>query len=460
MNAPTLDSLQIPPHDIDAEQAVLGGLLVAGRAHDSSAWAVVSGLLDDSDFYRQDHRLIFRAVSVLASQNQPIDILLLQDFLKSKNELENAGGFAYLVNLIKSTPSAANIKAYAEIVQEKAMQRAILTATTDAQALVYGKQGSSKQILENVLQKLFLLENKGLRGARSFYSAKQILRSVLEQMEIRSASENAIVGQACGLDELDKALSGFEDAKLYLIGARPRVGKTTLAMTIAEKLALDGKPVAFFSQEMPAINLGEKMIASQGRVAYADIRTAKLQDEQWAKVAYAVKRMGEVPFYVDDSSNISPADIRSRCRRLLTEKQHDKLGAIVIDYIGLMQPSGSKDYGTENGNITAISRELMALKKEFACPIILLSQLNRECEKRPNKRPLLSDLRDSGSLEQDADAIIFLYRDELYNEDSPDKGIAEVIIAKNRSGMQDTVKLAFNGAYQRFDNLSYDKGWI
>jgi replicative DNA helicase len=459
MNAPTLDSLQIPPHDIDAEQAVLGSLLVAGRANDSGAWATVSGLIDEMAFYRQDHRLIFRAIESLAAVNEPIDILTLKAWLETRKELENAGGFAYLVRLIQHTPSAANSKAYAEIVQEKAMLRALLEVSTTLQAAVFGKDAASKTILQNSLQSMFTLENKGLQGTKTFLSAKQLFKTVLAQMEQRSASGNAIIGHKSGLNELDTVLSGFEDGKLYLIGARPRVGKTTLAMTIAESFALDGKPVAFFSQEMPSLNLGEKILASQGRVDYSAVRSAQLQEEQWAKVALAIKKMGNVPFYVDDSSNISPADVRSRCRRLMTEKGHKKLGLIVIDYVGLMMPSGGKDHGTENANITAISRELMAIKKEFECPIVLLSQLNRECEKRPNKRPVLSDLRESGSLEQDADAVIFLYRDELYNEESPDKGVAEVIIAKNRSGMQDTVRLAFSGNYQRFDNLAYDRGW-
>ena len=463
MNAPLFDDLRVPPYSLEAEQAVLGGLLISGRAHDANAWAVVSGLLIEEDFYRQDHRLIFRAIATLASQNQPLDILVIQNALASHNDLENAGGFAYLVTLVRETPSAANIKAYAEIVHEKAMLRAVLQTCAELSDAVYSKAADSKTLVERAVQSFFTLETKGTRGLQSFTPLKAILRKLLPILEERSASDNPIIGEQSGLVALDNALSGFEDNKLYILAARPRVGKTTLAMTIAENFALNGKPVAFFSQEMSELNLGEKILASQGRVDFAAVRSAHLTEEQWVKVATAVKKMSNVPFYVDESTNISPADVRSRCRRLLVEHKHAKLGLIVIDYVSLMRPSANKNFASENETIAAISRELMSVKTEFECPILLLAQLNRECEKRPNKRPVLPDLRDSGALEQDANVVMFLYRDELYNEDSPDKGVAEVIIAKNRAGMQDTVRLAFQGSYQRFENLAdhyqHQQGW-
>lgn len=450
------ENLMVPPHDIAAEQAVLGAFIVSGMAKDErAAWSIVQPLLDEEDFYRHDNRLIFRAISALITDGKPTDMVTVEEWLKSAGELDNAGGFAYLADLARGVPFHANVRAYADIVRDKALLRAIISVTVGVQAAAFqAASGAGRGVVEDALQQFFKLETRGTRGLDAWKSLKHILKDVLEDMDKRSASSSALLGYSTGLSDLDQVIPGLEKSKLYLIGGRPGQGKTTLGMTICENVALEGGQVAIFSQEMPSLSLGQKTVASQGRADFNAVRRPHLLDEAgWAGVTRGVTKIANTAFYVDDSAGLSPADIRARLRRLVMDTGRP-VDLVMIDYVGLMVPSGGKDHGSENANITNISRELMAIKKEFEVPILLLSQLNREVEKRGNRRPVLSDLRDSGSLEQDADVVMFLYRDEYYDQQSAEKGVAEIIVAKQRAGEIGTVKAAFSGKFQRFDDLA------
>lgn len=445
--ADTYESLKIPPHSIEAEQSVLGGLML-----DNEAWMVIGDKLSETDFYRQDHRLIFRAITYLASQQKPLDVITLSEWLKENRSLEDAGGLAYLATMAKDTPSAANIAAYADIVREKSILRQLISVGTEIADSGYNTEGrDSRELLDQAERKVFEIAEQGTRNTKSFRDLKSLMKATLENIELLSKLNSTITGVSTGYTDLDEMTSGLQKGDLVIVAGRPSMGKTTFSMNIAEYAAAHKKlPVAVFSMEMPAEQLTLRLLSSMGRVDQHRLRTGQLTDEDWPRIATAVKIFADVPMFIDDSPALSPNEVRARSRRLVRE--HGQLGLIVLDYLQLMQGSGKNENRTTE--VSEISRSLKALAKELSTPIIVLSQLNRSLEQRPNKRPVMSDLRESGAIEQDADVIMFVYRDEVYHPDSAEKGSAEIIIAKQRNGPIGTCRLTFLGKYTRFENYT------
>ncbi|NOQ70008.1 MAG: replicative DNA helicase [Gammaproteobacteria bacterium] len=438
------NNLRVPPHSIEAEQAVIGGLLL-----DNRAWENIADKLVDDDFYRFDHRLLFSAIRELESRNEPFDAVTLSQCLEKNDRLEQAGGLLYLGRLAKDTPSAANIVAYANIVREKSVLRQLIAVGTDISGSGYVPEGrDSKELLDNAEKKVYQIAEQGARGEGGFQEMKTLLSKTVDKIDHLFNSDGAITGVSTGFDKFDEMTTGLQEADLVIVAGRPSMGKTTFAMNIAENAAIGDKlPVAVFSMEMPGDSLAMRMISSLGRVDQHHIRTGNLTDEDWARITSAIHILSEAKIFIDDTPALSPHEIRARARRL--KRQHG-LGLIVIDYIQLMQiHGGSENRATE---ISEISRSLKAMAKELKVPVIALSQLNRSLEQRPDKRPIMSDLRESGAIEQDADLIVFIYRDEVYNEDSPQKGIAEIIIAKQRNGPIGKSLLTFLGKYTKFEN--------
>lgn len=390
--ADSYESLKIPPHSIEAEQSVLGGLLLSGLARDSTAWDTIADKVVESDFYRQDHRLIFRAIADLAEDSKPLDLVTVSEWLKQRGELENAGGFAYLATMAKDTPSAANIRAYAEIVREKSILRQLISVGTGIADSAFTAQGRpSKELLDEAEQKVFRIAEQGARQGQVFKPLKKLLKTTLEHIEELSKLNSTITGVSTGYTDLDEMTSGLQKGDLVIVAGRPSMGKTTFSMNIAEYAAAHKKlPTAVFSMEMPAEQLVLRLLSSMGRVDQHKVRTGKLTDEDWPRIATAVKIFSEVPMFIDDSPALSPTEVRARARRLMRE--HGQLGLIVLDYLQLMQVGGGSDNRT--AEISEISRSLKSLAKELACPVIALSQLNRSLEQRPNKRPVMSDLRE------------------------------------------------------------------
>ncbi|MEE9325691.1 MAG: replicative DNA helicase [Cocleimonas sp.] len=446
--AEKIEYLKVPPHSIEAEQSVLGGLLLENRA-----WDKIADVVEEEDFYRHDHRLIFRSIAVLAERDKPLDIITLSEWLKDRDELENAGGLAYLGTLAKDTPSAANIKAYADIVREKSVLRQLISIGTEITEDAFNSGDRlSKDLLDDAERKVFEIAEQGNRQ-KDFKNIKSLLKQSLATIDELSKSDSTITGASTGYTDLDEMTSGLQPGDLIIVAGRPSMGKTTFSMNLAEFIAInDKKPIAIFSMEMPAEQLVLRMFASMGRVPLNHIRTGKIREEDWPRIGMAVKTFGETQIFIDDTPALSPTEIRAKARRLARE--HGQLGVIVIDYIQLMQTGSASD--NRAAEISEISRSLKALAKELKVPVIALSQLNRSLEQRPNKRPIMSDLRESGAIEQDADVIMFIYRDEVYNEDTPDKGMAEVIIGKQRNGAIGKVRLTFTGKYTRFDNFMPD----
>jgi replicative DNA helicase len=442
------ESLKIPPHSIEAEQSVLGGLML-----ENSAWDQIADRVIEADFYRYDHRLIFRSIADLAEENKPLDVITLSEWLKQRGELNDAGGLAYLGTLAKDTPSAANIRAYADIVREKSVLRQLISVGSKISDSAFNSgDRPSKDLLDEAEREVFRIAEQGSRQ-QAFHPIKDLLKSALTKIEELSKSGDTITGEATGYTDLDQKTSGFHAGDLVIVAGRPAMGKTTFSMNIAEHVALKGeKPVAIFSMEMPAEQLILRMFASHGRVPLTDIRTGKIREEDWPRIGMAVTAFAKTKLFIDDTPALSPTEIRAKTRRLARE--HNGLGLIVIDYLQLMQTGSKAD--NRAAEISEISRSLKGLAKELSCPIIALSQLNRSVEQRPDKRPVMSDLRESGAIEQDADIIIFIYRDEVYNEESPDKGTAEIIISKQRNGPIGRVRLHFHGKYTRFDNHTSD----
>ncbi|RVU85441.1 replicative DNA helicase [Leucothrix sargassi] len=447
MDNESFESLRVPPHSIEAEQSVLGGLML-----DNRAWDTVADKVSEEDFYRQDHRLIFRSIVELAENGQPLDWITLSEWLKQRSELENAGGSTYLGTLAKDTPSAANILAYANIVREKSVLRQLISVGTDIADLAYnGGDQDSRALLDEAEKRVFQIAEQGSKS-ETFVPIKELLKASLDKIQYLAETEGSITGTATGYNELDEKTSGLNEGDLIIVAGRPAMGKTTFSMNIAEHVALSEKPVVIFSMEMPAEQLILRMFASNGRVPLSDIRTGKIREEDWPRVAMSVKAFSKTKLFIDDMGGQTPTDIRAKTRRLARE--HGQIGLIVIDYLQLMQTAGKSENRTNE--VSEISRSLKSLAKELKCPIIALSQLNRSLEQRSDKRPIMSDLRESGAIEQDADIIMFIYRDEVYDENSPDKGQAEVIIGKQRNGPIGTVRLTFQGKYTRFDSFSPD----
>lgn len=441
------EQLKIPPHSIKAEQSILGGLML-----DNSAWDQVVEIVQEDDFYRHDHRQIFKAIAHLSEHNKPFDVITLSEWLGSRDELDNVGGLAYLGSLAKDTPSAANIKAYAAIVRERSILRQLITVGTNIANSAYAPDGrDSEELLDQAESSVFKIAEKGARGKQGFVGIKTLLTQAVDRIDTLFQQDNPITGLSTGFTDFDEMTSGLQKGDLIIVAGRPSMGKTTFSMNIAENAAIQsGAPVAVFSMEMPGDSLAMRMLSSIGRINQHSIRTGKLSDEDWPKLTHAVGILAEAPIYIDDTPALTPTELRAKARRL-TREVGGNLGLVVIDYLQLMQVRGSGENRT--AEISEISRSLKGLAKELECPVIALSQLNRSLEQRPNKRPVMSDLRESGAIEQDADLIVFIYRDEVYNDDSPDKGSAEIIIAKQRNGPIGMVRQTFLGQFTRFENF-------
>lgn len=441
------DSLKIPPNSIQAEQSVLGGLML-----DNQTWDSVADKLIEDDFYRKDHRLIFRTIAQLAEKQEPFDIITISEALDAIGELDNAGGLGYLGMLAKDTPSAANIVSYAAIVRDRSILRQLIHIGTDISDSAFNPEGrDTSELLEHAEQKVFKIAENRQRGQGGFQPVRALLAQAVERIETLFEQEGNITGAATGFTDFDQMTSGLQPADLIIVAGRPSMGKTSIAMNMAENIAIKGdKPVAVFSMEMPGEALAMRMMSSLGRIDQHKIRTGKLDDDEWPRLTSAVTLLEKTKLFIDDTPALTPTEVRSRARRLMRE--HGQLGLIVLDYLQLMQSPTSGDNRVQQ--ISDISRSLKALAKELHTPVIALSQLNRNLEQRPNKRPVMSDLRESGAIEQDADLIVFVYRDEVYNEDSPDKGIAEIIIGKQRNGPLGTVRLTFLGQFTRFENFA------
>ena len=438
------DKLKLPPYSIEAEQSVLGGLMI-----DNSTWEQVADQIAEEDFYRRDHRLIFRAITALAENDQPLDVITLSEWLEQQKELENVGGLSYLGALAKNTPTSANIKAYADIVRVRSVLRQLIRVSTEIAESAYNTEGkSSAEILDKAEQQVFQIAEQGARTGKGYQSVTELMGATLEKIQTLFENDAAYTGVPTGFDDFDGKTSGLQPSDLIIIAGRPSMGKTSFAMNIVESVAVKAKQaVAVFSMEMPGDQLVMRMLSSLGRIDSNKVRTGKLDDADWPRLTSAVNILNEAPIFIDDTPGMSPMEIRARARRI--KKEHG-LGLIVIDYLQLMQLSGSSE--NRATEISEISRSLKGLAKELQVPVIALSQLNRSLEQRPNKRPVMSDLRESGAIEQDADLIVFIYRDEVYNEESPDKGSAEIIIGKQRNGPIGMSRLTFLGKYTKFEN--------
>ncbi|MBT8440210.1 MAG: replicative DNA helicase [Gammaproteobacteria bacterium] len=440
------DSLRIPPHSIQAEQSVLGGLMLS-----NSSWDNVADRVVREDFYRREHQLIFNAIRVLADAQKPFDVVTLSEELERNGALDEAGGMSYVGTLASDTPSAANIRAYADIVREHSVKRQLIRVGTEIADSGFQTEGRSvSDLLDSAESSVFEIAEQQAKGKTGFKDIKNLLTTAMDRIETLYHADEPITGLSTGFSDLDNMTSGLQKSDLIIVAGRPSMGKTTFAMNLAENVAIQGQmPVAVFSLEMPGDQLVMRMLSSLGRIDQHRLRTGKLEDDEWPRLTSAVSILSEARLHIDDSASLTPTEIRARSRRLMRE--HGQLGLIVIDYLQLMQAPGAGNNRTEE--ISVISRSLKALAKELNVPVIALSQLNRNLEQRPNKRPVNSDLRESGSIEQDADIIAFVYRDEVYNEESPDKGIAEIIIGKQRNGPIGTCRLTFMGQFTKFENF-------
>ncbi|MCE5234051.1 MAG: replicative DNA helicase [Mizugakiibacter sp.] len=446
--APRIDALRVPPHSIEAEQAVLGGLMLAPES-----WDRVADRIGEDDFYRKDHRLIFRAISELSNKSMPCDAVTLGEWFESQRLAEMVGGAAYLIELANATPSAANIVAYADIVREKSVLRQLIDAGTEIAGDGYRPDGrSTQEIVETAEQRVFRIAEAGARGRKGFVSMRSAVKDAFQILHQRYENRGSVSGLPTGFVDLDEMTAGLQASDLIIVAARPAMGKTAFSLNLAEYAAMKTKKaVAVFSMEMSASQLAFRLISSLGRINQQHLRTGDLAEEEWPRVTQAITLLSEAKIFIDDTPALSPGELRARARRL--KREHD-LGLIVIDYLQLMAVPGNKE--NRATEISEISRGLKALAKELDIPVIALSQLNRSLEQRTDKRPVMADLRESGAIEQDADVILFIYRDEYYNPESPDKGLAEVIIGKQRNGPTGTVKLTFLGQYTKFENHAGD----
>lgn len=442
-----LAGLKIPPHSIEAEQAVLGGLML-----DNNAWDIVATKLAPEDFYRQDHKLIFNTMADLARQSSPIDLVTISEKLEQNHKMNNVGGIAYLGEIAKNTPSAANIAAYTDIVKQRSVLRHLITIGNEIADCGFNPNGRTPaELLDQAESKVFAIAEQGQKGENGPALLSNVLASTLNKVEALFEADSPITGVSSGFDEFDKLTSGLQASDLIIVAGRPSMGKTTFAMNLAEYVGMKtDKPVLIHSMEMPAEQLGMRMLASLGRIELQKIRTGQLNDNDWPRLSSAVGLISSKKIFIDDTPALTPTEIRARARRIARE--HGDIGLIVIDYLQLMRAPNAGDNRT--AEISEISRSLKSLARELNAPVIALSQLNRGLEQRIDKRPMMSDLRESGAIEQDADLIAFIYRDEVYNKESQYKGSAEVIIGKQRNGPTGTVRLTFLGQYSRFENFS------
>lgn len=437
------ERLRLPPHSLEAERSLLGGLML-----DQRAWDQVADVVGTDDFYRADHRAIFATIAKLNEQDRPPDAVTVSEQLERENRLEAAGGIEYLARLVEETPSAANVRAYARIVRDHAMLRQLIEIGGDIAASAHDSEGRPvAELVDLAEQRVFEIADRG-SGGPGFKALKEILPGTIDRLDVLSHSEGDITGVSTGFFAMDDKTAGLQRGELIVVAGRPSMGKTTLAINIAENAAIGHKiPAAIFSMEMSSEQLSFRMISSIGRVNQANLRRGKLSDEDWSRIDSAVSMMSTAPIFIDDSPGLSPTEVRARARRL---KREHNLGLIVVDYLQLMQVAGTvENRATE---ISEISRGLKALAKELDLPVIAISQLNRSVEQRADKKPVMSDLRESGAIEQDADLILFIYRDEVYNQDTPKKGVADIVIAKQRNGPIGDFLLTFVGRYTKFEN--------
>ena len=452
-----IDKLKLPPHSVEAEQSLLGGLLIDNEALDK-----VADVMSEIDFYRHDHRLIYQHIAKVIEANQPADIITVGESLEKSDELKNVGGIAYLGMLAENTPTAANIRGYAQIIRERSIMRSLALVGSDIAASAYSPQGrDAQQLLDESEAKIFQIAESGKRDNIGFSDIQHLLPQVVESVEQRMQNASDVTGMPTGFTDLDKMTSGLQPSDLIIIAGRPSMGKTSLALNMAEHIAIEKKmPVAVFSMEMASMQLTTRLIGSVGRVDQHKMRTGQLDDDDWEKLTDSLGQLNEAPIHIDEGSALNTFEVRARARRL--QRQAGQLGLIVIDYIQLMSAPIGKQTENRATEISEISRSLKSLAKELHVPVVALSQLNRSVEQRVDKRPVMSDLRESGAIEQDADVIMFIYRDEVYNPESPDKGLAEILLAKQRNGPVGMVKLTFLGQYTRFENYAnpgYDIGY-
>ncbi|MCW5638318.1 MAG: replicative DNA helicase [Rubrivivax sp.] len=442
--------LRVPPNSVEAEQSVLGGLLL-----DNLAWDRAADLLNEADFYRHEHRLIFAAVGALIGASKPADVITVFEHLQTLGKAQDCGGLAYLNALAQSVPSAANLRRYAEIVRERAVLRRLIAASDEIATSAFNTQGRAVvQILDEAEGLIFKIGEEGSRTRQGFQGIDKLVTALIDRVnELAENGAEEVTGVRTGFYELDRMTAGLQKGDLIVLAARPSMGKTAFALNIAEHVAVaEGLPVLVFSMEMGAAQLALRMVGSLGRIDQQHLRTGALRNEEWERLAEAVDRLGRVQLYIDETPALNAAELRARARRM-ARQFGGTLGLIVVDYLQLMSgSSGSEENrATEIGEI---SRGLKALAKELQCPVIALSQLNRSVESRNDKRPMMSDLRESGAIEQDADVIMFIYRDEYYNKESKEPGVAEIIIGKQRNGPVGTLKLTFLKPLTRFDNLA------
>jgi replicative DNA helicase len=441
--------LRVPPHSIEAEQSVLGGLLL-----DNSAWDRAGDLLTETDFYRYEHKAIYKAIGDLVQASKPADVITVYEQLQMHGKAEECGGIAYLNALAQSVPSAANLRRYAEIVRERAVLRKLIEASDEIATNAFNPQGRSvSQILDEAEGRVFQIGEEGQRSKTGFQSMDQLVVQLIDRVtELHENGAEDVTGVRTGFYDLDKMTAGLQPGDLIVLAARPSMGKTAFALNIAENVAVQEElPVVVFSMEMGASQLALRMVGSLGRINQSNLRTGRLNDDEWGRLSEAVDRLKSASVFIDETPALNPAELRARARR--QARACGRLGLIVVDYLQLMSGSSGSDENraTELGEI---SRGLKALAKELQCPVIALSQLNRSVESRNDKRPMMSDLRESGAIEQDADVIMFIYRDDYYDKESKKPGVAEIIIGKQRNGPVGTVELTFLKPLTRFDNLA------
>ena len=445
--------LRIPPHSMEAESSVLGGLLL-----DNGAWDRVGDLLVDGDFYRYEHKLVYSAIGALINSSRPADVITVYEHLQSLGKAEEIGGLGYLNALAQYVPSASNIRRYAEIVRERSILRKLVSASDEIATNAFNTQGRAvAQILDEAEQKIFNIGEEGSRMKQGFQAMPQLVVDLLDRVQEMADNQNDITGVPTGFIDFDRMTSGLQPGDLVVLAARPSMGKTALAINIAEHVALHEQlPVAVFSMEMGASQLAVRIVGSIGRIDQGQLRTGKLSDDEWPRLTEAIEKLRNVSLHIDETPGLTPSELRANARRLA--RQCGKLGLIVVDYLQLMSGSGGSNGDNRATEIGEISRGLKMLAKELQCPVIALSQLNRSVEQRTDKRPMMSDLRESGAIEQDADVIMFIYRDDYYNKDSKEPGVAEVIIGKQRNGPTGTVKLAFLKPLTKFESLASGYG--
>jgi replicative DNA helicase len=442
-------NLRVPPHSIEAESSVLGGLLL-----DNTAWDRVGDMLTDQDFYRHEHKLIYASVSALINASKPADVITVSEHLQNQGKAAEMGGLAYLNSLAQYVPSASNIRRYAEIVRERSILRKLVSASDEISTNAFNPQGKAiDRILDEAEQKIFNIGEEGSRMKQGFQSMDTLVVALLDRVQDMANNPNDITGVPTGFYDLDRMTSGLQPGDLVVLAARPSMGKTALAINMAEHVALnEGLPVAVFSMEMGASQLAVRVVGSIGRIDQGHLRTGKLTDEEWPRLTEAIEKLRTVSLHIDETPSLTPSELRANARRL--SRQCGKLGMIVVDYLQLMTGSGGSGGDNRATELGEISRGLKMLAKELQCPVIALSQLNRSVEQRTDKRPMMSDLRESGAIEQDADIIMFIYRDDYYNKESKDPGVAEIIIGKQRNGPTGTVRLTFLKHLTRFESLA------